>query len=168
LGPARGSYACRAPARGSSRTVASAASASPRGRCSSTRSGIAIISAAVPPPATYSRRWRIVVECPCFPRKTRRHTNPRRPRRVAFSTRELPADLLAREEWLDRGLPGPDRRRNSPGAIHQSHALLVGGKTVETRAVERRKSLEAIDRILLRENLRVELQRRRRGEDAGA
>src|SRR5581483_7886561 len=50
----------------------------------------------------------------------------------------------------------------------QGDALLVGRQAIEARTVQRGKGLELVERVLLHENLGVELQRHRRVEDAGA
>src|SRR6266567_6466225 len=88
--------------------------------------------------------------------------------RSSCSALELPADFLSSEERFDRGVAGPDLRRNAPGTVHQRHALLVWSEAVEAGAVEGREGFEAVEGALLGEDSRIELERRGRGEDAGA
>src|SRR6266851_5349008 len=52
--------------------------------------------------------------------------------------------------------------------IRSRDAPLVRRQSVKARAVERGERLEAVERVLLGKNLRVDFQRRRRREDAGA
>ena len=50
----------------------------------------------------------------------------------------------------------------------QGDALLVGRQAVEARAVQRGEGLEPVERVLLGEDLGIDLHRHRRVEDAGA
>src|SRR5260370_34559814 len=81
---------------------------------------------------------------------------------------DRPGDFLAREEGHDDGVSGIDPRRNAPRRSAQRDAPLVRRQAIKARTVERGEGLQAIERALFGEDLGIELERRRRGEDAAA
>src|SRR5439155_1829567 len=87
---------------------------------------------------------------------------------AARSIIDRPSDFLAREERHDGGGARIDPRRNSPSRAAQGDVLLVRRQAIETRTVESGEGFEAVERVLLGEDLGINLQGRRCRENPGA
>ena len=89
-------------------------------------------------------------------------------RRSLQDLANAPAQRLAGAEGAHREIAFADRRRHGSSSRRSVTRSSLTGRPVEGRAVERGEGLEPVERAFLLEHLGIDLERRRRGEDAGA